>query len=242
MLKKIKQRLRREAYFPSWLGMVISPVFIVRSCLLKAIKKFSPLVCGDVLDLGCGIKPYESLFIKATSYTGVDILVSGHDHTDSKIDVYYDGKVLPFTNECFDSVVSFEVFEHVFNIEEVLAEVLRVLKSDGLFLISIPFAWEEHEVPYDFARYTSFGIEHVLHKAGFQVVHICKSSTAFLAIAQLFIAYFYKYVSPHSRISSIIFQVLIIFPLNIASLLINAVIPKHYDYFCNCIVLCKKNL
>ncbi len=241
MLKKIRRRMSHEAFNPTWMGIIISPVFIVRRGLFKAIQGFSHLVCGCVLDLGCGTKPYQSLFTNATSYIGVDIEVSGHSHKDSNIDVFYDGKVLPFENASFDSVVSFEVFEHIFNIEEVLAEVLRVLKPDGQFLISIPFAWEEHEEPYDFARYTSFGIKHVLNNAGFQVVHIIKSGTAFLAIAQVFIAYLTKYVSPQSRIGAIVFQLLVIFPLNTISLVVNEVMPKRYAYFCNCIILCKKS-
>lgn len=240
MLQKLRSRVRREAFYPSWLGVVISPVYIVRRGLHKAILDLSPAVGGSVLDLGCGTKPYESLFTKARSYTGVDIEVSGHDHADSKVDVFYDGKTLPFPDASFDSVVSFEVFEHVFNIEEVLAEASRVLKPGGRFLLTIPFAWEEHEVPYDFARYTSYGIEHLLRRAGFDCIRTVKSSTAVLAMAQLFIAYLAKYVSPQARLFAIAFQLLVVFPLNVASLLLNAVLPKQYGYFCNCVVLCEK--
>ncbi|OOG44664.1 class I SAM-dependent methyltransferase [Polaromonas sp. A23] len=240
MLQKLKRRMRREAFHPSWLGMVISPVYIVRRGLHKTILDLSPAIGGRVLDLGCGTKPYESLFTNATSYTGVDIEVSGHDHADSKVDVFYDGKTLPFPDENFDSVVSFEVFEHVFNIEEVLGEVIRVIRPGGRFLLTIPFAWEEHEVPYDFARYTSFGIEHVLRRAGFDGVRTVKSSTTVLAIGQLFIAYLAKYVSPQKRFPAIAFQLLVIFPLNVVSVLVNAVLPKQYGYFCNCVVVCEK--
>ena len=241
MLQKLRRRLSREAFYPSWLwGAVISPVYIVRRGLYKAILDLSPAVGGNVLDFGCGTKPYESLFSNATHYTGVDIEVSGHNHADSKVDVFYDGKTLPFIDGNFDSVVSFEVFEHLFNIDEVLAEVSRVLKPGGRLLVTIPFAWEEHEILYDFARYTSYGIEHVLRQAGFDVVRTVKSTTSVLAICQLFIAYLAKYVSPQLRIPAIAFQLFIIFPLNIISLLINAVLPKQYGYFCNCVVLCEK--
>lgn len=240
MLQKIKMRVRREAFYPSWLGMIVSPVYIVRRGLHKTVLGLSTAIGGKVLDLGCGTKPYESLFTNATSYTGVDVEVSGHDHADSKVDVFYDGKTLPFTAGNFDSVVSFEVFEHLFNIDEVLVEVRRVLKPGGRLLVTIPFAWEEHEIPYDFARYTSYGMEHVLRRAGFEIVRTVKSTTAVLAICQLFIAYLAKYVCPKSRFLAIAFQLFIIFPLNIISHLINAVLPKQYGYFCNCVVVCEK--
>ena len=47
-----------------------------------------------MLDFGCGQKPYESLF-SVEEYVGLDIEVSGHDHTNSKVDTYYDGKNIP---------------------------------------------------------------------------------------------------------------------------------------------------
>ena len=107
--------------------------------------------------IGCGSKPYENLFVHADKYIGCDVEVSGHNHSDSKIDYFFDGKKLPFSDGTFDAVVSFEVFEHVFNLPEILTEINRVTKEKGTLLISIPFAYGEHEIPYDFARYTSFG-------------------------------------------------------------------------------------
>jgi ubiquinone/menaquinone biosynthesis C-methylase UbiE len=59
--------------------------------------------------------------------------------------------VIPFENERFDSILSTEVLEHVFNIDELLQEFNRVLKKGNN---NNPFTWEEHEMPYDFARYT----------------------------------------------------------------------------------------
>jgi SAM-dependent methyltransferase len=240
MFKKLKERKKLEAFHPTWLGMVISPVYIIRRGLHKAILNLSSEIKGCVLDFGCGTKPYECLFKNATSYTGVDIEVSGHSHSDSKVDFFYDGKTLPFADSTFDSVVSFEVLEHVFNIQDVLSEIERVLKRGGVFLVTIPFAWEEHEVPYDFARYTSYGIEHLLRQAGFDKVRIVKSTSSVLAICQMFIAYMSKYLSPRGRSLAIVFQLFIIFPLNIISLLMDAVFSKQYGYFCNCVIVCEK--
>jgi SAM-dependent methyltransferase len=239
ILKKLRRRLSREAFYPSWLGTLINPIYIVRRGLFKTIQSFSPAISGKVLDFGCGTKPYESLFSNASHYTGVDIEICGHNHVDSKVDVFYDGKTLPFADGSFDSVVSFEVLEHIFNINEILSEVSRVLKPGGRFLLSIPFAWEEHEIPYDFARYTTYGIEFVLRESGFDVVQTVKTTTSVLAINQLFIAYLAKYVSPQSRFPAIVFQLFIIFPITTISILINSVLPKQYGYFCNCVVLCE---
>ncbi len=45
---------------------------------------------------------------------------------------------LPFTDDSFDGVVSFETIEHVEKDSEFVAEVRRVLKPDSPLLISTP--------------------------------------------------------------------------------------------------------
>lgn len=51
-----------------------------------------------------------------------------------------------------------------FHIQEIVKELNRVLKENGEMLITVPFVWNEHEIPYDFGRYTSFGIIDLLQK------------------------------------------------------------------------------
>lgn len=240
MISSFKKRLRKETFIISPLSIIINPVYIIRNGLYKSISNIAPNIRGDILDFGCGSKPYESLFVNAKSYVGVDIEVSGHNHRDSKVDYFYNGKTLPFNDASFDAIVCFEVFEHVFNIEEVLAEMHRVLKPKGQLLISIPFAWDEHEIPFDFARYTSFGITHILNRNNFEVVKLTKTTTYILAVFQMLIAYLCQYALPNGRLIGKVSQLLVIFPLNVLALLLNIMLPKRYDYFCNSVVLATK--
>jgi SAM-dependent methyltransferase len=240
MISAIRKRIYKEAFLTSPLSIVISPVYIVRNGLYKSISKIAPSIKGAILDFGCGSKPYESLFINAHSYVGVDLEVSGHNHENSKIDYFYDGKKLPFQDASFDSIVCFEVFEHVFNIEEILTELYRVVKPKGQLLISIPFAWDEHEIPYDFARYTSFGIIDILNRNNFKVVELTKTTTYVLAIFQMLIAYLFQYVLPKGRLSGWFSKIFVIFPLNILALFFNTLLPKRTEYFCNIVVLARK--
>jgi SAM-dependent methyltransferase len=238
VLNGLRSRINREKFITSPLALVISPVYIIRNGIYKNLLKMAPEITGDVLDFGCGSKPYETLFTHASSYVGVDIEVSGHDHKRSKVDFYYDGKTLPFPDGRFDAVVAFEVFEHVFNIDEVLGEVRRVLKPGGRILLTIPFAWDEHEIPYDFARYTSYGITHVLEKNGFEVLDVKKTTTYFLAVCQMLIAYLTQHVLPRKFAPArALAQLLFVFPLNLISLGLNSILPKRYEYFCNSVVL-----
>lgn len=236
---KLKRWVRRQRFKPTTLGAIINPFYIIRRGLVESISKLAPSISGNILDFGCGSKPYESLFVNASTYIGVDLKITGHDHSDSKIDVLYDGQILPFRDRQFDAVVSFEVLEHVFNLTEVLNEMHRVTKNSGHLIISIPFAWHEHEQPYDFARYTSFGIGSVLAAVGYQIIDIKKSTTHVLATFQMFIAYL-TLCSPQNRILRYLPQVCFIFPLTVAAYIFNALLPKKYEYFCNTVLLATK--
>jgi SAM-dependent methyltransferase len=238
-LEALHRRSNEQAFAPRLLGLLLHPSYIIRKGLYMAIAEFAPRIRGHVLDFGCGSKPYEHLFSLAESYLGVDIEVSGHAHTDSKIDLFYDGKRLPFESSRFDAVISFEVFEHIFNLDAVLGEIHRVMRESGYLLISLPFAWEEHEIPYDCARYTSYGISRILEGHGFEIVSILKTTTYVLAIFQLIAAYISRAL-PTNRLLRLIGQLGLIFPCTMIGCFLNVILPTRYEYFCGCVVLAQK--
>ncbi|HEX8553565.1 MAG TPA: class I SAM-dependent methyltransferase [Sphingomonas sp.] len=181
--------MKRWRFLPHPVAALYQNTFLIRRALFKGIAPIARDMNGRILDFGCGSKPYRSLFTACESYLGVDIAISGHDHADSDVDVYYDGTTLPFADGDFDGVVAFEVFEHVFNIDDLLPELARVLRPGGALLLTIPFAWPEHEVPYDFARYTSFGIRNVVERNGFTIRSVTKTNGTVEALHQLGIEY-----------------------------------------------------
>lgn len=239
VIHRLRARLGREAFQPTLLSLLFSPVYIIRRALFVTIRELSPAIAGDVLDFGCGSKPYEHLFSNATTYVGVDLQGTGHDHIDSRVDVFYDGKVLPFPDGQFDAVLSFEVFEHVFNLPEILREIARVTRSSGHLLASLPFAWQEHETPYDFARYTSFGIVHLLSEAGYEVLEVRKTTTHLMATVQMFVAYL-TLAPGRYKISRYFLQIGVAFPCTLLAYVLNVLLPKNHDSFCNLVVLARK--
>lgn len=165
-------------------------LYIIRKGLLDYIKILAPKLKGSILDFGCGSKPYKSLFTNCSDYIGLDFNNEGHNHINEKIDFFYDGKTIPFNDQHFDNIFSSEVFEHLFNLEEILPELNRVLKLNGIFFITCPFVWVEHEVPNDYARYTQFALKHLAEKNGFKIEVFEKSGNFRKAIQQLKLVYF----------------------------------------------------
>jgi len=237
---RIISRLRRELFTPTPLGIAINPFHITRNALFRRVRQLAPRLRGDVVDFGCGSKPYAPLFTGAASYVGVDIETSGHDHQTSTVDVFYDGKTLPFGNDHCDAVVSFETLEHIFNPSRILSEINRITKDGGLLLLSVPFVWDEHEVPYDCARYTSFGLRHILGLAGYEVLELHKTTSYFLTVAQMFIAYLSQHVFPRTGVLRHVCQLLFIAPMTALAYALNALLPHREDLFCDCVVLARK--
>lgn len=221
--------------------------YFIRRALYIKIKQYAPELKGKILDFGCGSKPYQSLFINATSYVGVDIEREGHSHLSEPVDVMYDGKTISFPDGYFDAVFSSEVIEHIFNLEEIIPEIARVMKSEGKLLLTCPFIWNEHEVPADFARYTQYALKHLLEKNGFSLLVIDKSGDFLTAIHQMRMLYFNEHLIPaipllgklkffRTNIPPIINPV-----INGWFSLKNYILPKRKDLYLNNIILAKKN-
>ena len=122
---------------------------------------------GEVLDIGCGNKPYASLFSdEVTSYVGVDIEQS---HL-KKVDIICPATAIPLPDNSFDTVFSTQTIEHVFDHRLLLQEAFRLLRPGGHLILSGPFYWPLHEEPYDFFRFTRYGFEQLLQQAGFSVL------------------------------------------------------------------------
>ena len=238
MRKLIRAFKSSQDFKPTALGILVNPYFIVRYNIFKGIKKFSTgFKNGKLLDFGCGSKPYKSLFT-VDEYVGLDTNQSGHSHKNENIDVLYDGKKIPFDDSSFDYIFSSEVLEHVFNINEIISELHRVLKVNGKILITLPFVWGEHEQPYDFARYTSFGMKSILEKNGFEIVHHVKTTTYIETVFQLFTAYIYHTFVPKGF--KTILTLILIAPINLIGIILGKLLPDDKTYYLNNIFMCKK--
>lgn len=238
MLNRLKTININEQFNPRLIGIFTNPFYFARKGLYKHISELIHNLNGRVLDIGCGQKPYKALF-SGGEYIGLEI-DTPENRTTKKADYFYDGKTIPFENNSFDSLLSNQVFEHVFNPNEFLKELNRVLKMNGLLLMTIPFVWDEHEQPYDYARYSSFGIKHILMVCGFEVIEHRKSNKGIEVIFQLINDYIFKITMTKNSYFNLFVTLVLMAPVNIVGLILSKILPTNNDLYLDNIVLSKK--
>ena len=136
-----------------------------------------------VLDVGAGDAPYRELF-DHVEYVTSDWAQSVHEGA-RQADVVASADALPVPDASFDAVLLLQVLEHVPDPARVLAELARVLRPGGQITLTAPLAWEQHELPHDYYRYTQPGLEHLLRGAGFGEIAVVARNDSFTTLAQL---------------------------------------------------------
>jgi len=113
-----------------------------------------------VLDVGCGDRPYDSLFAGASELVGFDR--PGNPHADAHGDV----DALPFPDASFDVVLCLQVLEHVADPAAAVRELRRVTRGGGRVLASTHGVYPYHPNPDDLWRWTHAGLERLFGQNG----------------------------------------------------------------------------
>ena len=147
------------------------------SLILAQIARAAPRARGRLLDVGCGDKPYEAIFRPhVNEYVGIEhegvFPTTNAAAADRRPDLYYDGNRLPFEDRSFDTVLSIQVLEHTPRPQPLVHEMARVLKLDGILILSAPFSARLHEEPHDYFRFTPHGLRAMCEEAGLEVTEI----------------------------------------------------------------------
>lgn len=158
---KTKDVLKQWPWLFNTMQKIIGPAFSPGSNfnINNIIKDF--FECGSlkdkiILNLGSGTKVVNSEIVNVDlyPYKNVDIVGNVND--------------LPFYNNTCDVVILDSVLEHLGDPELAIKEIFRILKNNGLFIITVPFMYPYHSSPDDFKRWTIDGIKHDLK--GFETI------------------------------------------------------------------------
>ncbi len=138
---------------------------------------------SSVLDAGAGELPYKRHF-REHRYVGVDLAVGDPEWNYSRLDAVADLNALPFGSATFDAALNIVTLEHLKDPQRALSEIARVLKPGGRLLLVAPLEWEEHQQPHDFFRYTRFGLQLLLERAGFAIVQLAPAGGFFRLLSR----------------------------------------------------------
>lgn len=153
-------------------------------CYLTEVASYA---CGRMLDVGCGNKPYKDLFANVTSYIGMDrpsMVDQRRPNTQqrwSSFDVVGSVTEIPFKNESFDTILATQLIEHLPEPKQFFAGGARVLRPNGHLLVTFPLVNPVHEEPYDFFRFTEYGVLYFCRKAGLEPVKVRRMGGGWLA-------------------------------------------------------------
>ena len=148
-----------------------------------------------------------------------------------KSDIYYNGIALPFEDNTFDSILCTEVFEHVEQLDAVITELYRVLKPGGRMIVTTPFMCIEHEMPYDFRRFTFNGLINFMKKNNFKILKSQKLLNNFHVFFQTLNFYICQVFFKKKQYLKYIVYFGLAGPVNFLSLLFNFFLPKANEMY-----------
>ena len=130
---------------------------------------------GKLVDIGCGSKPYIKYFKYIDEYIGVDLI-------SNEADIVANAKSLPIESNSVDVVLCNQVIEHDAEPVKIIAEIRRILKKDGVLILSAPQMGRLHGEPNDYYRFTKWGLNYLLEKNGMKIEVIEPHGGIFRAI------------------------------------------------------------
>lgn len=157
----------------------------------KAIASHASLAHGVLLDVGCGIKPYERTFAPyVEKYLGLEYSPDS-GYRGNKADLCGDAAFLPLADESVDTILCTEVMEHVPNPEKTIEEFARVLRPGGTVITTAPFVYPIHDA-YDFFRYSPDGLPAMMKRHGLEIEKVKPLSGTAVTLAMMFNSYWYE--------------------------------------------------
>lgn len=138
--------------------------------IAAALRRVRSHARGELLDMGCGRKPFASLFAgRITRYWGTDLSVSPY-LDGARLDAFARAEAQPFRDASFDTVLGLSMLTYLPEPGRMLDEARRVLRPGGTLILEFTQMVPLHDEPHDYFRFTRFGARWLLERAGFEVV------------------------------------------------------------------------
>jgi SAM-dependent methyltransferase len=176
---------------------------------------------NTLLDAGAGECKWRDNFTDC-NYISLDYKVGDRSWDYRHIDIEADlNKEIPMPDESVDIVISIQVLEHLSNPQQALKELSRVLRPGGHIFLTTPFAYQEHQQPFDYYRYTRYGMQYLLEQANLSPLLIQPMGGYFMLLRE----YLSHFHTPVFYKHSPGLQILSWLPLQLIKILNLAILP-----------------
>jgi SAM-dependent methyltransferase len=161
--------------------------------LFGALRRFCR---GSVLDVG-GWDFYESAqaqHVPFDAWTALDLSDKKPPTlSDSRIQfVVGDGCSMSYADCSFDTVLSIQVLEHVFEPNRMVNELCRVLKPDGHLIMLVPQTSTIHMVPHHYYNFTRFWILEAMRRNRMEIVDLKPLGGVWRSMASHLVFFFFQ--------------------------------------------------
>ncbi len=180
LLARNRQKINEELRSPHDRRFFTAAFFGANKTTVPAIENYAR---GKMIDVGCGDLPYKEIIVKHVDrYDTFDI--------EKRVpEVMFVGDIQnmeEIADESYDSALCLEVLEHVPHPFDGFSELGRILKKDGVLIMSVPHLSRLHEEPWDFYRYTKYALKSILEERGFEIVEITSRGGLFSFLGHQF--------------------------------------------------------
>ena len=159
-IRNAAKSLSMTPFHPQW--------FVFRE-QKRTLRRIIHLLYGTVLDIGCADCYLENYLNKENLYIGLDYLKTTSEMYHTTPTIYGNAHFLPIKDSSIDCIALLDVIEHLSEPEKCLREVKRTLKPGGKLFLQVPFIYPIHDAPYDYYRWTYYGLIELTKKYDLKV-------------------------------------------------------------------------
>ena len=160
-----------------------SPLRIFHNNFIRTIE-----LNGKVIDLGSGTHNSYLDFIKKNKVSCIYFADNKELTKQNFVKVDLEKNLRINDNE-YDTVILFNVLEHIFEYKNLLNEIFRILKKGGKLEIFVPFMYMYHKDPNDIMRPTHEYLTTLLSQAGFKTNVFLIGAGPFSVISEILLKY-----------------------------------------------------
>ncbi len=187
--------------------------------LQKSFIKSLSYINGKCADIGSGNAIYKEMILEyVDEYIAVD-KANVHKHmfqTSKEKFIDADIKDLPFISNSIDTIILTQVLEHIDEPFKALNEVKRVLKKDGILILSVPFIYHAHATPYDYFRFSEYGLKSICKNYSFEILEFHQQGYVGTTLVSILNGFLWEIASKNKILRNTLFLpfLLLIFTIN----------------------------